>query len=152
MECTYAVETYESNPPAATIRLANDVIAYARAENDDGILAKMLSAHAQLLRSVALTPSNENHGGTVDLLTAAQRALAEAASLRTGPDRGRTMATLAQTVALSKELGVETPAQVNDLARSALRLVDPLQNPLQWFAIEVSTCPARSWRKRSLCP
>jgi hypothetical protein len=68
------------------------------------------------------------------MLTKAADALHEAAELREGTERGRTLATLAQVRAAMHEAGLLSADVVAATAREALRLVDRDDRPRQWLA------------------
>jgi hypothetical protein len=110
--------------------LAASLVSAARNTADPEMLSTNLSVAGQYWWRIAQSGGNQ----PADLLKTARDLLAEAASLRRGAERGRTLATLAQ---LEVELHVQgelTRDDVATTAREALTLVDRRDRPRQWLA------------------
>lgn len=125
---TILEENLDVQPPDLT-PVAEAMIAQARSLGDAELVATCLSAAGQYWWTTA-----DRDGAPVEqLLRRAESALCEAASARSGADRGRTMATLAQIRSRLYQLGTIDAAQVISAAREAVRLVDRDARPVQWL-------------------
>ncbi len=115
-------------PEARTVAVS--VVAAARATTDPAILSTTLSAAGQYWWTLAKIDAADRE----QLLKRAEELVREAASLREGAERGRTLATLAQLQRDLVEHGAIVPAEVGRTAREAMHLVDKGARPLQWLA------------------
>lgn len=115
-------------PAAATV--AQELEGAARAAGDRSVLSSSLSVLGQYWWMTSLGDDDPDVPG----LGRAESALSEAAELRDGAERGRTLATLAQVqLALHQAdaLAAEVPEAT---AKQSIDLVDRGQRPRQWLA------------------
>ena len=110
--------------------LAAALVSAARETADGEMLSTGLSVAGQYWWRIAQSGADQPPG----LLKTARELLAEAASLRRGADRGRTLATLAQLEVELLVQGEMTREDVATTAREALTLVDRRDRPRQWLA------------------
>jgi hypothetical protein len=110
--------------------VAEELIERARELGVADLLARALSAAAQLWLRLARDEQGEEPSET---LLRTERCLREAADMREGTERGRTLSTLAQLQARLSLAGSISAATVAETARQALATVDRSDRPRQWL-------------------
>lgn len=125
------IKAGERVPDASGV--ADQLVSTARASGDRNEIARTLSIRGQL--DGALAGETRDETERVRLLKQARDALAEAAELRDGSERGRSLATLTQIVDLLRHAGAASDDDVREIAQAAIALVDRSERPVQWFAV-----------------
>jgi hypothetical protein len=115
----------------ATPAIAEAALEVARRIAPPAERARLLSAIGQHWLRLA----SEKDGEEADrLFERARESLAEAAALRSGPERGRTLSTLAQLLSGMCGRGLVGDPEVSAIASEAISLTDREQKPVQWLA------------------
>ena len=120
--------------PSDTEALAEELLVHVRAGGNADLLSRVLSSCGQLYAAIA-EHVPDAAPDSLELLKRAREALSESAGLRTGAERGRTLATLIGVVGAMRSRGAATTADLRGIAQQAADLIDPVDRPRQWFAI-----------------
>jgi hypothetical protein len=147
----------------ATPAIAEAALEVARRIAPPAERARLLSAVGQHWLQLA----TEEAGEAADrLFERGRESLAAAAELRSGPERGRTLSTLAQLLSIMRDRGLAGDQEVSATASEAISLTDREQKPVQWLQARelldpsdpgsprsslqtmVMECPIPTWNRR----
>ena len=131
LQCSMLLESVERDPALqGADDIADRILARARTVGDEPLLARVLSLTAQRLRYARADDTSEQE--TANLQEAAAR-LTQAADLRSGPERGRTLGTLAQVLNDLHTRGIGDERAIASTVCEAIHLIDRTDRPLQWL-------------------
>lgn len=120
--------------PIEAETLAGELLVHVRTEGNTALLSRVLSSCGQLYAAIAEYVPDASPD-SLELLRRAREALSESADLRTGAERGRTLATLIGVVGAMRDRGAATTAELRGIAQHAAELTDAVDRPRQWFAV-----------------
>lgn len=114
----------------ATPAIAEAALEVARRIAPPAERARLLSVIGQHWLQLATEETGE---AAERLFERARESLAAAAALRSGPERGRTLSTLAQLLSTMRDRGLAGDREVSATASEAISLTDREQKPVQWL-------------------
>lgn len=114
----------------ATPAIAEAALEVARRIAPPAERARLLSVVGQHWLQLATEEADE---AADRLFERARESLAAAAALRSGPERGRTLSTLAQLLSIMRNRGLTDDQEVSATASEAISLTNHEQRPVQWL-------------------